>query len=85
MYHELYYNVHSETGSGIYELKQDLLSLKKEKYSTLLTVKEKIKQLKFEHRQLESHCIVEKYGTPLYIHSTVVSWVSAHGRSTITC
>ena len=51
---------------SIYDLKQNLLSLKKEKYSTMLTVKNKIKELKFERKQLESQLTVspmEKQGT----------------------
>ena len=47
-------NNYSFSGSdSIYDLKQDLLSLTKEKYSTMLTVKKKIEELKFESKKLE--------------------------------
>ena len=47
-------NIYLSGSSSIYDLKQDLLSLTKEKYSTMLTVMKKIKELKFESKQLEN-------------------------------
>ena len=61
------------TGGGetIYQLKQDLLSLKKDKYFMMLSAKKKIKELKYEHNRLGSQLKIlpmEKQGT------TCMSW-----------
>ena len=65
------YNYSFPGSDSIYDLKQDLLSLTKEKYSTMLTVKKKLKELKFEKKQLESTTSPkEKQGTT-YSHLVI--------------